>query len=93
MPLALRTISPRVAIVSPHNILFNKLTLAEARHNQSEDRVMTIRSEKFDPVWTVIHSRPNARNAMDPTSADVPFAERAIDGNFVDQKIWFPLDV
>ena len=27
---------------------------------------MTVRTEKSGPVWTVIHSRPNDRNAMDP---------------------------
>jgi enoyl-CoA hydratase/carnithine racemase len=31
---------------------------------------MTVRIEKDGPVWTVIHSRPEARNAMDPASAD-----------------------
>ncbi len=31
---------------------------------------MTVRIEKSGPVWTVIHSRPEARNAMDPESAD-----------------------
>jgi enoyl-CoA hydratase len=31
---------------------------------------MTVRIEKAGPVWTVIHSRPEARNAMDPASAD-----------------------
>ena len=31
---------------------------------------MTVRTEKSGPVWTVIHSRPNDRNAMDPASAD-----------------------
>jgi enoyl-CoA hydratase len=30
---------------------------------------MTMRIEKDGPVWTVIHSRPEARNAMDPKSA------------------------
>lgn len=30
---------------------------------------MTVRIEKNGPVWTVIHSRYEARNAMDPTSA------------------------
>lgn len=30
---------------------------------------MTVRVEKDGPVWTVIHSRPEARNAMDPESA------------------------
>jgi len=31
---------------------------------------MTVRIEKQGRVWTVIHSRPEARNAMDPESAD-----------------------
>src|SRR6202049_2869127 len=31
---------------------------------------MTARVEKDGPVWTIIHDRPEARNAMDPTSAD-----------------------
>ena len=31
---------------------------------------MTVRIEKRGKVWTVIHSRPEARNAMDPESAD-----------------------
>jgi len=31
---------------------------------------MTVRIEKDGPVWTVIHDRPEARNAMDPQSAD-----------------------
>jgi enoyl-CoA hydratase len=31
---------------------------------------MTVRIEKAGPVWTIIHSRPEARNAMDPASAD-----------------------
>ena len=31
---------------------------------------MTVRIEKSGPVWTVIHSCPDARNAMDPASAD-----------------------
>ena len=30
---------------------------------------MTVRIEKDGAVWTVIHSRPEARNAMDPASA------------------------
>jgi enoyl-CoA hydratase len=32
--------------------------------------VMAVRIEKKGGVWTVIHSRPGARNAMDPESAD-----------------------
>ena len=31
---------------------------------------MAVRIEKAGAVWTVIHSRPEARNAMDPKSAD-----------------------
>src|SRR3972149_3523845 len=31
---------------------------------------MAVRVEKRGKVWTVIHSRPQARNAMDPESAD-----------------------
>ena len=31
---------------------------------------MTVRVEKNDGVWTIIHSRPESRNAMDPSSAD-----------------------
>jgi enoyl-CoA hydratase len=31
---------------------------------------MAVRIEKEGPVWTVIHDRPEARNAMDPESAD-----------------------
>ena len=27
---------------------------------------MAVRIEKDGPVWTVIHDRPEARNAMDP---------------------------
>lgn len=31
---------------------------------------MAVRIEKSNRVWTVVHSRPVARNAMDPASAD-----------------------
>jgi enoyl-CoA hydratase len=31
---------------------------------------MTVRIEKDGAVWTVVHSRAEARNAMDPDSAD-----------------------
>src|ERR1043165_7909104 len=31
---------------------------------------MAVRIEKDGAVWTVIHDRPEARNAMDPESAD-----------------------
>ena len=30
---------------------------------------MSVRIEKDGKVWTVIHSRPEAKNAMDPASA------------------------
>jgi enoyl-CoA hydratase len=32
--------------------------------------MMTVRTEKNGAVWTIIHDRPEARNAMDPKSAD-----------------------
>jgi len=31
---------------------------------------MTVRIEKDGAVWTIVHDRPEARNAMDPASAD-----------------------
>jgi enoyl-CoA hydratase len=31
---------------------------------------MTVRIEKDGPVWTIVHARPEARNAMDPESAE-----------------------
>lgn len=34
---------------------------------------MTVRVEKLGTVWTVIHSRPEAKNAMDPISAKALF--------------------
>src|ERR1700741_2731683 len=34
------------------------------------ERPMSVRIEKSGAVWTVIHDRPEARNAMDPRSAD-----------------------
>ena len=34
---------------------------------------MSVRIEKDGPIWTVIHSRPEARNAMDPESANALF--------------------
>jgi len=34
---------------------------------------VSVRIEKKDAVWTVIHSRPDARNAMDPESAKALF--------------------
>ena len=34
---------------------------------------MSVRIEKDGPVWTVIHSRPELRNAMDPESARALF--------------------
>jgi enoyl-CoA hydratase len=35
-----------------------------------EEAAMTVRIEKQGRVWTVIHSRASARNAMDPESAE-----------------------
>ena len=31
---------------------------------------MAVRIEKAGAVWTIVHDRPEARNAMDPASAD-----------------------
>ena len=31
---------------------------------------MSVSIEKLQDVWTIIHDRPEARNAMDPESAD-----------------------
>jgi enoyl-CoA hydratase/carnithine racemase len=31
---------------------------------------MAVRTEKDGAVWTIIHDRPETRNAMDPKSAD-----------------------
>ena len=31
---------------------------------------MAVRIEQNSNVWTIIHDRPEARNAMDPDSAD-----------------------
>ena len=31
---------------------------------------MTVEIAKTEDVWTIIHNRPEARNAMDPESAD-----------------------
>ena len=31
---------------------------------------MTVKISKADDVWTIIHNRPETRNAMDPESAD-----------------------
>ncbi len=43
---------------------------------------MTVRIEKDDGVWTVIHSRPAARGAMDPRSSDALYdAFRAFDAD------------
>jgi enoyl-CoA hydratase len=43
---------------------------------------MAVRIEKKGSVWTVIHSRPEARNAMDPESADALVAAfEEFDGN------------
>ncbi len=43
---------------------------------------MSVHIEKDGPVWTVIHSRPEARNAMDPQSATALFeAFRSFDAD------------
>src|SRR5437016_4031697 len=42
----------------------------KSKYQSIEEVAMTVRVEKKGKVWTVIHSRPHARNAMDPESAD-----------------------
>src|SRR2546422_7546437 len=42
----------------------------KSKYQSIEEVAMTVRVEKKGKVWTVIHSRPQARNAMDPESAD-----------------------
>lgn len=43
---------------------------------------MAVRLEKNGAVWTVVHSRPEARNAMDPESAEALYeAFRAFDAD------------
>ena len=45
--------------------------LYDIRINKSDwENVMSVRVEKNKGVWTIIHSRPESRNAMDPSSAD-----------------------
>ena len=47
---------------------------------------MTVEIEKTDDVWTIIHNRPEARNAMDPASADA-LADAFSDFNTSDAKV------
>src|SRR5216110_2500496 len=42
----------------------------KSKYQSIEEVAMTVRIEKKGRVWTVIHSRAEARNAMDPESAD-----------------------
>src|SRR2546430_5846327 len=42
----------------------------KSKYQSIEEVAMTVRVEKKGKLWTVIHSRPQARNAMDPESAD-----------------------
>ena len=55
---------------------------------------MTVRIEKSGVVWTVIHSRPEARNAMDPDSAKAlydAFLEFDADDNAAVAVFWMNL--
>jgi enoyl-CoA hydratase len=50
--------------------------------NRKRDIHMAVKIEKDGAVWTVIHDRPEARNAMDPASADaLTAAFLEFDGN------------
>src|SRR5213592_3589293 len=42
----------------------------KSKYQSIEEVAMTVRIEKKGRVWMVIHSRAQARNAMDPESAD-----------------------
>src|SRR5437868_14201864 len=44
--------------------------VASLADDRTQELPMTVRIEKKGKVWTVIHSRPESRNAMDPESAD-----------------------
>ena len=57
---------------STFNLTFMKLQLLyDSCINKSDwEDVMSVRVEKNKGVWTIIHSRPESRNAMDPLSAD-----------------------
>src|SRR3954471_9862396 len=43
---------------------------ASLADDRTQELPMTVRIEKKGKVWTVIHSRPESRNAMDPASAE-----------------------
>jgi enoyl-CoA hydratase len=47
-----------------------KESAAIRRSANKRKSTMTVRIEKNGSVWTVIHDRPEARNAMDPKSAE-----------------------
>src|SRR5438874_143779 len=49
---------------------FKPTTTARFRLAHKRKSNMAVRIEKNGSVWTVIHDRPEARNAMDPMSAD-----------------------
>src|SRR5215831_5357474 len=43
---------------------------SQSRPIVAKEPTMSVTIEKDGPVWTVIHDRPEARNAVDPASAD-----------------------
>lgn len=45
---------------------------------------MTVRIEKQGKVWSVIHSRPEAKDAMDPAGAARFASGKGRGGNFSD---------
>src|SRR2546430_3310494 len=60
-------------LISTLDGLFNSVRIFNDIKNidcVQQEAAMTVRIEKDGPVWTVIHDRPEARNAMDPQSAD-----------------------
>ena len=46
------------------------ITISAYSQKQKRNNKCRLRVEKNQGVWTIIHSRPESRNAMDPKSAD-----------------------
>ena len=53
-----------------HRRISRRVNSVRHRDRNSREVAVVVRVEKNGAVWTVIHDRPEARNAMDPASAD-----------------------
>ena len=53
-----------------HRRISRRVNSVRHRDRNSREVAVVVRVEKNGAVWTVIHDRPEARNAMDPESAD-----------------------